>query len=126
MNLLYESMNIPKNCEVGNTVFKKLFYENASMSLRDKETFKEHIKKITWLYSFKNRVDGISKVTGEAIYPQDIYFFGEMLYGKTLRSSRAHANIELDTSSAEQIEGVVKILTYKDVVGKNHHVYLLF
>ena len=68
-----------------------------------------------------NRVDGISKVTGEAIYPQDIYFLGGMLYGKTLRSSRAHANIEIDTLSAEQIEGVVKILTYKDVVGKNHH-----
>jgi len=53
LNLLYKSMNIPLSCEVGNTLFKKLFYENASMSVKDKEIFKEHIKKITWKYSFK-------------------------------------------------------------------------
>ncbi|MBN4050903.1 MAG: xanthine dehydrogenase [Alkaliphilus sp.] len=67
-----------------------------------------------------NRVDGLSKVTGEAIYPQDIYLDG-MLYGKTLRSKKPHANIEIDITEAEQLEGVVKILTHKDVIGKNHH-----
>ena len=66
------------------------------------------------------RVDGLSKVKGEAIYPQDIYIEG-MLYGKTLRSTKAHAEIQIDTQEAEQMEGVVKVLTYKDVPGHNSH-----
>ncbi|KPU26745.1 aldehyde oxidase [Caloranaerobacter sp. TR13] len=66
------------------------------------------------------RVDGLSKVTGKAIYPQDIYIDG-MLYGKTLRSTKPHAFIRVDTTKAEKIEGVIKILTYKDVPGKNYH-----
>lgn len=50
---LYEKMNIPSSCEVNNTIFKKLFYENATMSSYDKETFTNHIDKIVWKYSFK-------------------------------------------------------------------------
>lgn len=50
---LYEKMNIPSSCEVGNTIFKKLFYENANMSSSDKEIFTNHIDKIVWKYSFK-------------------------------------------------------------------------
>lgn len=50
---LYEKMNIPSSCEVNNTIFKKLFYENATMSSSDKETFTNHIDKIVWKYSFK-------------------------------------------------------------------------
>ncbi|WP_027625588.1 DUF4391 domain-containing protein [Clostridium lundense] len=50
---LYEKMNIPAACEVGNTIFKKLFYENANMNSSDKEIFTNHIKKIVWKYSFK-------------------------------------------------------------------------
>ncbi|QEK13159.1 molybdopterin-dependent oxidoreductase [Crassaminicella thermophila] len=66
------------------------------------------------------RVDGKSKVKGEAIYPQDIYLEG-MLYGKTLRSTKPHAMIRIDKKEAEKLDGVVKILTYEDVEGKNHH-----
>lgn len=66
------------------------------------------------------RVDGLSKVTGKAIYPQDIYIDG-MLYGRTLRSDKPHAYFTLDTSKAEKIEGVIRILTYKDVPGHNTH-----
>lgn len=50
---LYEKMNIPSSCEVNNTIFKKLFYENATMSSSDKEIFTNHIDKIVWKYSFK-------------------------------------------------------------------------
>lgn len=50
---LYEKMNIPRECEVGNTIFKKLFYENANMGSKDKEIFTNHIDKILWKYSFK-------------------------------------------------------------------------
>lgn len=66
------------------------------------------------------RVDGYSKVTGKAKYPQDIYM-DNMLYGKTLRSIKAHADIKIDISKAEKLKGVVKILTYKDILGVNHH-----
>ena len=66
------------------------------------------------------RVDGHSKVTGKAVYPEDIYMDG-MLYGKTLRSTKPHAYISIDTSKAEALEGVIKVLTYKDVPGHNSH-----
>ena len=67
------------------------------------------------------RVDGLSKVTGKAIYPEDITMDG-MLYGKTLMSSKPHAFIKVDTSEAEKIEGVIKILTAKDVPHNSHGV----
>lgn len=52
-NLLYKKMNIPSSCYAGNTIFKKYFYENATMNKQDKEIFKDHINKITWQYSLK-------------------------------------------------------------------------
>ncbi|QCH27760.1 DUF4391 domain-containing protein [Clostridium tyrobutyricum] len=50
---LYKKMNIPATCEVGNTIFKKLFYENSNMSTSDKNIFTNDIEKIVWKYSFK-------------------------------------------------------------------------
>lgn len=61
MTILYERMDIPKACIVGNTVFKKLFYENASMNANDKQIFKDHISKITWKYSLKPETINISE-----------------------------------------------------------------
>ena len=69
------------------------------------------------------RVDGLSKVTGRASYPQDIYIDG-MLYGKTLRSNKPHAMFKIDTKEAETLNGVIKILTYKDV--PHNHYGVLF
>ncbi|KXG75095.1 xanthine dehydrogenase family protein molybdopterin-binding subunit [Thermotalea metallivorans] len=66
------------------------------------------------------RVDGRAKVKGEALYPQDIYLEG-MLYGKTLRSEKPHAYIQVEIEEGEKTPGVVKILTAKDVTGQNHH-----
>ena len=40
-----------------------------------------------------NRVDAIAKVTGKAKYAED-YFEREMLVGKVLRSTYAHAKIK--------------------------------
>ena len=67
------------------------------------------------------RVEALSKVTGKAIYPQDVYL-DNMLYGKTLRSTIAHGYITVDTSEAEKIDGVVKIFTSKDVASNCHGV----
>ncbi|MGE5454856.1 MAG: xanthine dehydrogenase family protein molybdopterin-binding subunit [Methylocystaceae bacterium] len=66
------------------------------------------------------RVDGRAKLTGQAIYPEDIYLDG-MLHGKTLRSSRPHALITVDVTTAEAMPGVVKVFTAKDVPGHNAH-----
>lgn len=66
------------------------------------------------------RVDARSKVTGEALYPQDIYM-ENMAYAKTFRSTKAHAKIKLDLSQAEKVDGHIKIFTYKDIPGDNVH-----
>ncbi len=61
------------------------------------------------------RVDGLDKVTGAARYIDDLHFPG-MLYGKVLRSDRAHALIQrIDTSKAEAMPGVRAVITGKDV-----------
>ncbi|MBU3181184.1 DUF4391 domain-containing protein [Clostridium psychrophilum] len=49
----FKKFNIPVSCEVNNTIFKKLFYENSTMNKVDKEIFQKNIDKIIWLYSFK-------------------------------------------------------------------------
>ncbi len=67
------------------------------------------------------RRDGRDKLTGQAIYPEDISMAG-MLYGATVRSPHAHAEIMmLDTRAAEHAPGVVKVLTARDVAGHNTH-----
>ena len=69
------------------------------------------------------RVDAYSKVTGKALYPSDIYMDG-MVYGKTLRSTKAHAYIGLDISEAEKVKGLIKIFTHKDLFHNYHGVVL--
>lgn len=70
------------------------------------------------------RVDGHTKVTGGAKYPADLRM-ENMLHGKTLRSTKAHANFTIDTKKAEKHKGVVGVLTAKDIPGKNAHGVLL-
>jgi len=66
------------------------------------------------------RVDAQAKVTGKALYPQDIYL-DSMVYGKTVRSTKPHAYIKIDISEAEKVDGVLKVFTYKDIPNKNAH-----
>jgi carbon-monoxide dehydrogenase large subunit len=57
------------------------------------------------------RVDARQKVSGRAIYMEDIRLAG-MLYGKMLRSTRAHAKIlSIDTSEASRLPGVIGVVT---------------
>ena len=49
----YNFLNIPDSCFMGNTIYKKLFYENADMSTSDKSLFTDTINKVTWLYCLK-------------------------------------------------------------------------
>jgi CO/xanthine dehydrogenase Mo-binding subunit len=60
-------------------------------------------------------VDARAKVTGEALYPGDFSMPG-MLHAKILFAKRPHARIlNIDTSEAEKVPGVVAIFTAKDV-----------
>lgn len=62
-----------------------------------------------------NRIDAGAKVTGKAKYPGDFHFSDE-LHMKVLFSGHVHARIlSIDTSAAASLEGVVMVLTSKDV-----------
>ena len=64
------------------------------------------------------RVDALEKVTGKAIYGDDL-IFPNLLYGKVLRSKFAHAKIlRIDTSDAEKFPGVKAIVTGKEFATK--------
>ena len=64
------------------------------------------------------RVDAPAKALGEAKYCDDLYFDG-MLYGVARRSDYPRAKVlSIDTAEAEQMDGVVKILTASDIPGK--------
>jgi CO/xanthine dehydrogenase Mo-binding subunit len=62
------------------------------------------------------KVNGVGKVTGAALYTDDITFPG-MLHAKILRSPHPHARIiSIDTTEAEALDGV-----YATVTGKEMH-----
>jgi CO/xanthine dehydrogenase Mo-binding subunit len=61
------------------------------------------------------RVDGVEKVTGNALYTSDLPLEG-VLWGKVLYSPYAHARIlSIDTSAAKALPGVVAVITGADV-----------
>jgi aldehyde oxidoreductase len=65
------------------------------------------------------RKDAVRRVTGEEVYAADAHLEG-MLHGKIVWSNYPHARIvRVDTTAAEAVPGVVRILTYCDVTGKN-------
>lgn len=47
---IYNKLNIPDECRINRTVFKKMFYENAVLSKEDKDLFVNSIDRITWIY----------------------------------------------------------------------------
>ncbi len=59
------------------------------------------------------RPDAVGKITGKAIYLDDVRLPG-MLHAAILRPEYAHAKIlSIDTSEAEKMPGVVKVVTGK-------------
>ena len=60
-----------------------------------------------------NRPDAINKVTGKAVYLDDVRLPG-MLHAAILRPEYAHAKIlKITTAEAEKMPGVVKVVTGK-------------
>jgi len=71
-------------------------------------------------------VDGVAKVTGEAVYAFDMTL-PNMLYGKILRSPHPHAKIiSIDTSVAEKLPGVKAVITGKDTPGGKYGLWRRF
>jgi len=61
------------------------------------------------------KVDAREKVTGKAVYSDDIYF-DDMLYVKIKRATHPHAYLRrIDISKAQKVSGVVKIITAADI-----------
>ncbi len=67
------------------------------------------------------RPEARNKVTGEAIYTDDISF-PDMLHGATLRSLIPHGRVKkLDISKALDLPGVHAVLTADDIPGRVNH-----
>ena len=65
-----------------------------------------------------HRLDVEEKVLGYGQYPDDVYVDG-MCYGGAVRSRYARARVlSIDTAEAEALEGVVCVLTQKDISGQ--------
>ena len=61
------------------------------------------------------RVDAYEKVTGRAKFTDD-YILDRCLVAKVCHSTIANGRVvHIDTSKAEQVPGVVKVVTFKDV-----------
>ncbi|MGZ9166767.1 MAG: molybdopterin cofactor-binding domain-containing protein, partial [Anaerolineales bacterium] len=72
------------------------------------------------------RPDGIEKVTGKAIYTDDLEFDG-MLYAKARRAMVPHAFLKsLDISKAKALPGVVAVLTAQDIPGEHNHGLVIY
>ena len=64
-----------------------------------------------------NRKDVLAKVTGKAIYANDIRLPG-MVYAKVVRSPIPSGRIvSIDASQAEAMPGVLRVFTAKDIPG---------
>lgn len=65
------------------------------------------------------RVDGWEKIKGAAQYTDDLQFGPGLLYAALVESPHAHAKIKsLDTSAAEKLGGVVKVVTGRNFTQK--------
>ena len=72
------------------------------------------------------RPDGIEKVTGKAIYTDDLVFDG-MLYAKARRAMIPHGFLKkLDISKAKALPGVAAVLTAEDIPGEHYHGLVIY
>ncbi len=72
------------------------------------------------------RPDAIEKVTGEAIYTDDVEFEG-MLYAKVRRAMVPHAFLrKLDILKAKSLPGVLAVLTASDIPGEHNHGLVIY
>ncbi|NQV06725.1 molybdopterin-dependent oxidoreductase, partial [bacterium] len=78
------------------------------------------------------RIDGLDKISGAARYVDDMDFGADLLHAEVIESPYGHALIKsIDTSEAEAVPGVVKVVTGKDfpftfgMYMKDRHVFAM-
>jgi len=72
------------------------------------------------------RPEAVEKVTGEALYTDDLKFDG-MLYAKAKRAMIPHGFLKkLDISKAKALPGVAAILTAEDIPAEKNHGLVIF
>jgi xanthine dehydrogenase molybdenum-binding subunit len=72
------------------------------------------------------RPEAVEKVTGDAIYTDDLVFDG-MLFAKARRAMVPHAILKkLDISKAKALPGVVAVLTADDIPGEHNHGLVIY
>jgi len=72
------------------------------------------------------RHDAVDKVTGKALYSDDLHFEG-MLHARVRRAGVPHAILRrLDVEKARQVPGVRAVLTAEDIPGENSHGLVIF
>ncbi len=70
--------------------------------------------------SYMKNIDSHSHVRGESVYLDDIPVVRGTLYACVFDSPVAHGKlVSIDTSGAEASEGVVRIISAKDIIGEN-------
>jgi xanthine dehydrogenase D subunit len=75
--------------------------------------------KTEWVGTGVTRIDAKDKVRGMLKYMSDLSF-PNMIHGAVLRSKHPHALIKkIDTKRAQELDGVVAVLTHEDVPGLN-------
>ncbi len=73
------------------------------------------MKEYTYIGKDVTRIDGLEKISGAAIYGDDIDFGANLLHAELVSSTEAHAIIKsIDISEALKVKGVYKIFTGKD------------
>jgi xanthine dehydrogenase molybdenum-binding subunit len=72
------------------------------------------------------RPDAVEKVTGEAVYTDDLVFEG-MLYANVRRAMVPHAFLtKLDISKAKALPGVAAVLTAEDIPAERKHGLVIY
>jgi xanthine dehydrogenase molybdenum-binding subunit len=72
------------------------------------------------------RPEAVEKVTGEAMYTDDLVFDG-MLYAKVRRTMIPHGFLKkLDISKAKALPGVAAVLTAEDIPAERNHGLVIF
>jgi xanthine dehydrogenase large subunit len=67
-----------------------------------------------------NNIDSINHVTGKSVYLDDIPVQKGTLHAVIFGSPAAHGKIvHLDFSAAHELKGIERIITYKDIPGRN-------
>jgi carbon-monoxide dehydrogenase large subunit len=70
---------------------------------------------LEYVGSRQPRIDGRDKVSGSAMFVDDLEFGPDLLHAAVVESPHAHARIvSIDTTQAEKIPGVVRVVTGRD------------